>query len=373
MRILIAPDKFKDSLGAKEVAQHIAAGLADVLPGSEIIVMPVGDGGEGTACAICTAKDGSWRECDVRNSLGELVRARYCTIDDGATAVMEMSEASGLWRVSEEKRNPITASSFGTGELLLAAAASKAKRVIVGLGGSATNDGGFGMARALGFRFLDSNEEELKGAVTDLLKLARIEKPDSLDLPAVIVASDVRNPLLGEQGATRVFGPQKGGTPEQLDSLEAALKQLADIVTKQFEIDVRDVPGAGAAGGLGFGLMTFCGARLRPGFQVVAEAIGLEAKMKNVDVVVTGEGSLDSQTLSGKAPAGVAGLARKLGKPVYAIVGRASGDPDAGKIFRGIYELMRPSMSKEECIKRAPELLRERARELAKILTTPNE
>ncbi|MDQ2919743.1 MAG: glycerate kinase, partial [Verrucomicrobiota bacterium] len=153
MRILIAPDKFKNSLGAKEVAQHIAAGLADILPGAEIIIMPVADGGEGTARAICAAKDGSWHECDVRNSLGELVRARYCTIDDGATAVMEMSEASGSWRVPAEKRNPITASSFGTGELLLAAAASKAKRVIVGLGGSATNDGGFGMARALGFRF----------------------------------------------------------------------------------------------------------------------------------------------------------------------------------------------------------------------------
>jgi glycerate kinase len=204
--------------------------------------------------------------------------------------------------------------------------------------------------------------------VTDLLDLARIEKPQDLRLPKIIAAVDVRNPLLGENGATRVFGPQKGASKDDLNVLEQALTRLADVVAGDLNVDCRDKPGAGAAGGLGFGLMSFCSATIQPGFDVVAEAVGLESKMKEVDVVITGEGSLDRQTLEGKTPAGVARLARKLGKKVFAIVGRASEDREVREIFDGVYQNARLSMSEKDNMERAGELLRENARELAESL-----
>jgi glycerate 2-kinase len=219
----------------------------------------------------------------------------------------------------------------------------------------------------MGFRFFD-HEHELCGAVSELVNLDRIEKPKDLALPKIIAAVDVRNPLLGANGATRVFGPQKGATDEKIDILERALAKLADVVSKEFGVDYRNEPGTGAAGGLGFGLTSFCGAKIRPGFDVVAEAADLESKMKDVDVVITGEGSLDRQTLEGKTPAGVARLARKLRKSVVAMVGRASQDRDVGELFDEVYELAQPKMSEKENMARAAELLRERAEELAKTL-----
>jgi glycerate kinase len=222
------------------------------------------------------------------------------------------------------------------------------------------------MARALGFRF-DYEREHKKGEarVTDLLALKGIENPKDLELPKIIAAVDVKNPLLGKNGATRVFGPQKGASQNELDILERALSRLADVVAKEFGFDYRNEAGAGAAGGLGFGLMSFCGAKIRPGFDVVAEAVDLEAKIKDADVVITGEGSLDRQTLEGKTPAGVARLARQLGKRVFAIVGRASTDREVRGIFEAVYENARPGMSREENMKHAAELLRENARDLA--------
>jgi glycerate kinase len=246
--------------------------------------------------------------------------------------------------------------------MILDAAERDARQIIIGLGGSATNDGGFGMARALGFRF---EQEHERRRVSDLITLTRIEKPKDLKLPKIVAAVDVRNPLLGVNGATRVFGPQKGATQNQIGELERALTRLADVVAERFGFDYRDKPGAGAAGGIGFGLMSFCGATIRPGFDVVAESIGLEAKMKDVDLVITGEGSLDRQTLEGKTPAGVARLARKLGKRVFAIVGRATEDRQARELFDGVYQNARTGMSEEENMKKAADLLRENARELA--------
>jgi glycerate kinase len=290
-----------------------------------------------------------------------------------------MSEAAGMRRLSESERDPIRATTFGVGEMILDATKRGANEIIIGLGGSATNDGGFGMARALGFRFF-AEAKELIGAVTDLQNLTKIQRPvvagvspaNSTMQPArlplqlkIIAAVDVKNPLLGENGATRVFGPQKGASKTNLDNLECALTRLADVVATEFGFDYRNQAGAGAAGGLGFGLLSFCGATIRPGFEVVAEAVGLESKMKDADLVITGEGSLDRQTLEGKTPAGVARLARKLGKPVFAIVGRASDDPELREIFDGIYQNARPGMSQQENMKRAAELLRENARELA--------
>ena len=365
MRILIAPDKFKGALNAREVAENIAKGLCDVLPEAEIDIVPMADGGEGTAEVICDARGGSWLKCKAHDPLGCKIDARYAWIASGRIAVMEMSEAAGMWRVSEDERDPVRATTFGVGEMILDAANRCANKIIIGLGGSATNDGGFGMARALGFRFLGL-EQELRGAVTELAGLERIERPEDLVLPKFIAAVDVKNPLLGRNGATRVFGPQKGAGKKKIDILERALSRLADVVAKEFGFDYRGEAGAGAAGGLGFGLMSFCGAEIQPGFDVVAEAVALESKIKDADVVVTGEGSLDRQTLEGKTPGGVARLARQLGKPVFALVGRADEDREVREMFDGVYENARPGMSQAENMRRAVELLRENARALAR-------
>ena len=389
VRILIAPDKFKGALNAREVAENIAKGLRDVLPDAEIEIVPMADGGEGTAEAICEARSGSWLNCKAHDPIGREIAPRYAWIEDGKLAVMEMSEAAGLRRLSENERAPVCATTFGVGEMILDATNRGANEIIIGLGGSATNDGGFGMAKALGFRFF-SDRKELTDGVSELAKLTKITFPEKVvgalvpsaqpkdrrltqpplqrTLPKIIAAVDVQNPLLGENGATRVFGPQKGASKDELNVLERALTSLADVVAKELGFDYRDKPGAGAAGGLGFGLMSFCGATIRPGFDVVAEAVGLESKMKEIDVVITGEGSLDRQTLEGKTPAGVARLAGKLGKKAFAIAGRYDGNGQVRELFDEVYELARPGMTEKEQMKRAEELLREKAQELAKEL-----
>jgi glycerate kinase len=382
MTILIAPDKFKGSLSAREVAENIALGLRDVLPDARIDIVPMADGGEGTAEVIFGALHGSWVNCRAHDPLDRQIEARYAWIANCKFAVMEMSEAAGMRRLAENERDSLRANTFGVGEMLLDAAQHGVEEIIIGLGGSATNDGGFGMARALGFQFF-AGDKELTGDVRELQKLTRIQAPvvagvspasstsQPIRLPPqlkIIAAVDVRNPLLGANGAIHVFGPQKGATPDKIDVLERALTNLADVVSKDLDVDYRNEAGAGAAGGLGFGLMSFCGAKIRPGFDVVAESVELESKMKGADVVITGEGSLDRQTLEGKTPAGVARLARKLGKPVFAIVGRASDDRQVREIFDDVYVLVQPEMSEKENMTRAAEFLREKACQLAKRL-----
>ena len=380
MKILVAPDKFKGSLSAREVAENIAIGLREVLPEAKIDIVAMADGGEGTADVVCYALHGSWVNCRAHDPLGREIEARYAFVEDRKLAVMEMSAAAGMKLLRPDEYDVDRASTFGVGEMLLDATRHGANEIIVGLGGSATNDGGFGMARALGFRFLD-DDDEFKEAMTELVKLTHIVTPspgtsrpplpEGEDrgegnssavfrqlLPKIVAAADVRNPLLGENGATHVFGPQKGVKPGEIDMFEQALAKYADVVARDLHVDFRNEPGTGAAGGLGFGLMSFCGAELRSGFDVVSEAVGLESKMKDVDLVITGEGSLDRQTLEGKTPAGVSRLARKLGKRVFAIVGRANEDREARELFDGVYEL-------GGSIAQARELLRERARELA--------
>ena len=365
MRILVAPDKFKGSLGAAEVAQHIAVGLREALPDAEITMLPIADGGEGTANVICSAAGGEWHNCAVHDALGEIVDARYCTIDAGRTAVMEMSQAAGLWRVPESRRNPETASSFGVGEMLLDATRRGAQQIVIGLGGSATNDGGAGMARALGFRFLNAEGNDLGEAVTELLQLEIIKRPASLQLPSIIAAVDVQTLLLGANGATRVFGAQKGATAAQVETLERALGRLASVVARDLRQSISKIPGSGAAGGLGFGLAAFCGASIQSGFDVVAKHIRLEAAVRHHAIVVTGEGQLDAQTLCGKAPGGVARLARKLGKRAYAVVGQFDGGGSADELFDGIVVAKPAAMSAEDAIKQAPMLLREATGKLA--------
>ena len=374
MRILIAPDKFKGSLSAQEVSDNIALGVRDAISDAAIEIAPMADGGEGTADAICKARGGKWVTCSAHGPLGDPIEASYVWL--GESAVMEMSEAAGMRRLKNGVRDVLRANTFGVGEMLLDAARRGAREIIIGLGGSATNDGGLGLARALGFRFLGENGDELTD-VASLVDLAQIEPPVGAGVspaklsqmqPArlplqlrIIAAVDVRNPLLGPNGATHTFGPQKGASREQLELLERSLTHLADGVTGDMGCDFRDEPGAGAAGGLGFGLMSFCDAKVQPGFEVVAEAVALEHKIKSADVIITGEGKLDDQTLEGKTPAGVAGLARKLGKRVFAIVGRADANSRARDLFDGVYELGGP-------IPEAKKLLRKRACELATML-----
>jgi glycerate kinase len=395
MRILIAPDKFKGSLSAREVAENIALGLRDVLTNADIDIVPVADGGEGTAEVVCLALQGEWKKCNAHDPFGREIECRYAYIQSRQLAVMEMSEAAGMRRLAPNERDPLRATTFGVGEMILDAASRGAREMIVGLGGSATNDGGFGMARALGFRFFGqkgygneqlgtphlnplplrrgegrvrSRELRLLQEVRELWELTRIEKPQNLLLPKIVAAADVRNPLLGENGATRVFGQQKGATEEKIDTLERALTRLADVVKDEFGFDFRNEPGAGAAGGLGFGLMSFCRANIRRGFDVVAEAVDLESKIKNVDVVIAGEGRLDRQTLEGKAPAEVGKLAHTHSKRDYAIVGRAEENRQVREMFDAVFELAQPGASEQDNMKRTAELLREKARELARIL-----
>jgi len=365
MRILIAPDKFKGSLSAREVAENIASGLRDVLPEAVLAIHPVADGGEGTASAIHRATGGEWVNCAAHDALGRPIEARYLWLPERATAVMEMSEAAGMGRIAPTERDLRKADTFGVGEMLHHASKHGASKIVIGLGGSATNDGGFGMARALGFQFL-ANDHELK-KTDDLLKLERIVRPQRT-FPEIIAAVDVQNPLLGTRGATRTFGPQKGGTQEQLEMLEQALFRLAEIVARDLGTDFKETPGAGGAGGLGFGLLSFCGATIRPGFDVVADLGGLNAEIEKADIVITGEGRLDEQTLEGKAPAGVARLARAAGKRVFAIVGSFGETPAVSALFDSVLVLARPPITPKASVARAATLLQERARELARMM-----
>ena len=332
--------------------------------------------------AIRESCGGEWVTCAAHDALGRPIEARYVWLRDRATAVIEMSEAAGMWRIAPNERDLLRANTYGVGEMMQDAVRRGPKEILIGLGGSATNDGGLGMARALGFRFV-ANESELEHP-SGLLKLTRIVPNEATRnmtalsrhvyegvhgaVPKVIAAVDVRNPLLGERGATRTFGRQKGGTPEQLEVLERGLARLADVVARELGCDFREAPGAGAAGGLGFGLMSFFGANVRPGFDVVAEFVGLKAAIERADVVITGEGRLDEQTLEGKVPAGVARLARESGKRVFAIVGASTESPAVRNLFDGLFVLAREPITPRESIARAGELLQERARELARVL-----
>ncbi|HEY4282390.1 MAG TPA: glycerate kinase [Chthoniobacterales bacterium] len=366
MKILVAPDKFKGCLSAHDVAKEISAGVHAALPRAEIGLLPIADGGEGTAEVIRQALGGTTVNCPAHDALGRIIQCRYTMIEDRKLAVMEMSEAAGMRRLKESEQNPMHATTFGVGQLVLDAARKGAETIIVGLGGSATNDGGFGLARALGYRFFDGEGIQVRIAISKLRTLKIIDVPKNLSLPPIIGAVDVQTPLLGRHGATRVFGPQKGVTNAELPILEKCLKRLAKVASRQVRPFNLRTPGAGAAGGLGFGLIVFARATLQPGFDLVAEMIGLESKIRNADIIITGEGRLDGQTLKGKGPAGVATMAREHGKRVFAVVGEARDQEKVGDLFEGIYQLAQPGSDRAENIARARELLRKRSADMAK-------
>lgn len=356
MRILIAPDKFKGSLTALAAAQAIARGFMSSAPGVETVQMPIADGGEGTSEAICAAGGGKWVAVTARDPLGREIEARYVWLE-GEVAVIDMSEASGLRRLLPDERDPMNASTFGTGQLMVDALRRGARKILVGLGGSATNDGGLGMAEALGFQFFGGAGERLSGVPSNFPALARIQPPPVPVGVAIIALCDVANPLTGERGASRLFGPQKGADPFTVEKLDAGLAHVADLVAANLGCDFRDTPGAGAAGGLGFGLLSFCGAEMRSGFETIASILHLEEHISGSDLVITGEGRLDAQTLEGKGPAGVAALARKHGKPVFAFAGAVDGDLRITTMFDKTFAITPANMPLHEAIQNASNLL----------------
>ncbi len=324
MRIIVAPDSFKGSVSALGVAEAMERGIHAVFPGAEVIKVPIADGGEGTVEALVAATGGRLHHSEVRGPLGEPVRAHWGVSGDGATAFLEMAAASGLPLVPKEQRDPRITSTYGTGELIKAALDAGLRRLVVGIGGSATNDGGTGMARALGVRFLDAAGRDLAEGGGALAQLARIDHSGldpRLQEASILVACDVDNPLCGPRGASAVYGPQKGATPEMVAELDAALEVFARVAALVTGRDVALSPGAGAAGGLGAGLLFFTPASLRPGVSIVLETTGFEALMGGTDLVLTGEGRTDFQTAMGKAPVGVAAVARRHGIPVICLSG----------------------------------------------------
>ena len=324
MRIIVAPDSFKGSLSARGAARAMARGIRQVFPEAEVIEIPIADGGEGTVEALVAATGGVLRQTTVRGPLGEPVDAAWGVLGDGRTAVIEMAAASGLTRVSAGRRDPRITSTFGTGELVRAALEAGLRRIILGIGGSATNDGGAGLTRALGTRFLDADGLDLPEGGAALARLAAIDLSGldpRLAETELLVACDVDNPLCGPRGASAIYGPQKGATPEMVAELDAALGVFAGVAARATGRDIALRPGAGAAGGLGAGLLFFTPARLRPGVAIVLEATGFEALAQGADLVITGEGRTDAQTAMGKAPVGVAAAAKRQGVPVICLSG----------------------------------------------------
>ncbi len=357
--VVIAPDKFKGSLTATEVAAHVAAGLARTSPGTPLVTVPVADGGDGTVDAA-VACGFARMQASVSGPTGEPVTAAYAMRGD--TAVIELAEASGLRRLPGGELAPLTASSHGTGELIAAAVAGGAKRIVLGLGGSACTDGGTGMATALGARFLDGDGRQLGPGGAELRRLASIEVAELGKLMAgveVIIAGDVDSPLLGPNGAAAVFSPQKGATAGQVRTLENGLARLESIARRKFNTWRAKTPGAGAAGGVGFGAMVFLHAEVRPGISYLLDLLGFADTLDGARLVITGEGSLDRQTLAGKAPIGVARAAAKRGVPVVAVSGRRSltGEQLRKARFQHAYALTDLEPDPARCMAEAGPLL----------------
>ena len=330
-KIVIAPDSFKGNLTSLEVAMCIEKGIRRVLPNATCVKIPMADGGEGTVQSLIDAAGGKLVRKRVKGPAGKIVTACYGWLPGKKTAVIEMAEASGLPLVKGHTKNPLKTTTYGTGQLMLDALDRGAKKIIIGIGGSATNDGGVGMAQALGVRFVDTRGRQIKKPGSGGM-LAKIGSIDATGLDArisqvkILVACDVKNPLHGKQGAAHVFGPQKGATPKMVAVLDANLKHLGRLIKRDLKKNVARMPGAGAAGGLGAGLVAFAGATLKSGVDIVLRTTELEKYVKGADLVITGEGKVDFQTAFGKTPSGVARAAKKHRVPVVAIGGALSDD-----------------------------------------------
>jgi len=362
MKILICPDSFKESLSSIEVCDCIERGLKKANSKFKIEKIPLADGGEGTVKALVLATEGRSLKCRVRGPLGRKIWAGYGILGDGKTAIIEMAAASGLALVPLKRRNPLLTTTYGTGEIIANALNRGCRRIIIGIGGSATVDGGCGMAQALGAKLLDGKGKEVGFGGGEIGKIEKIDlkfMDKRVRGTKFIIASDVRNPLLGPRGAARVYGPQKGATPKMVERLERGLSHLAKVIRKELSISVENLPGAGAAGGLGAGLYAFLGAKMENGAELVMKIAGLDERIKKADMVITGEGQLDRQTLYGKAIMGVVKMARKYRVPVVCIAGSIM--PETKDLYRlgvkGLFSTTTMPMSLQQAMGKSGSLL----------------
>jgi glycerate kinase len=377
MKIIIAPDSFKESLSSIEVARQIEAGFRAIFPDAEILKLPVADGGEGTVEALVAATGGEIRKARVSGPLGMPVEAFYGVCGNGRTAVIEMAAASGLALVPTDRRNPLLTSSSGTGQLIRRALDDGLGHLIIGIGGSATNDAGAGMLQALGVRLLDGQGRDLPAGGGGLGRLATIDVSGldpRLRECQIEVACDVDNPLTGERGASAVDGPQKGATPEMVAELDANLALFARMVERDLGRSIETVPGAGAAGGMGGALLAFLGARLRPGVEIILDAIDLKTLVRDADLVITGEGRIDGQSVYGKTPVGVARIAGEQRVPVIALAGGLGSDAEDVLAcgIQALFSVVHGPCKIEEALATAARNVRRTARNLAAVLRLGN-
>lgn len=380
MKIIIAPDSFKENLSALEVAKLIEKGIRRVYPKAKIVKVPMADGGEGTVQSLVDATKGKMIKKEVTGPLGKKVKASYGILGDnlprqvgGKTAIIEMASASGLPLVPKKRRNPLITTTYGTGELIKAALDRGCRKIIVGIGGSATVDGGAGMTQALGVRLLDRKGRKIGfggGALGNLEKIDVSKLDKRIKKTEVLVASDVDNPLTGPKGAARVYAPQKGATPSMVKRLEKNLKRYASIIKRDLKKDIKDIPGTGAAGGLGAGLVAFLNAKIRLGVDIVIETVKLEKYLKDANLVITGEGKMDAQTIYGKTPIGVAKIAKRYNIPVVAIVGEVGEGIE--KVYKhGIDGIMTTTpypMTHSQAMKKSSHLIPDASEQLMKLL-----
>jgi glycerate kinase len=362
MKILVAPDSFKGSLSAVEAAKAMEKGILKAAPAAEVCKVPMADGGEGTVEALLMAAGGELRKAAVTGPLGEKINSFYGILADGKTGVVEMAAASGLILVPEDKRNPMLTTTYGTGELIAEAVKNGCRKVVIGIGGSATNDGGMGMAQALGVKFLDRSGRELGFGGRELAEIHSIDcsgMNPALREVEFFIACDVTNPLCGPEGAAYVYGPQKGADLKMVCELDKGLENFAAKIREYINADIRDLPGAGAAGGLGGGLVAFLNARLEPGIKIMTEATGLKDKIRDARLVFTGEGRTDSQTAYGKVPLGVARIAKQYGIPVICLSG-GLGDGIEALYDEGIscfFSIADKPMTLDDAMRNGAELL----------------
>lgn len=371
--IVLAPDSFKESMTAKEVCEAMERGIRKANSQIRCIHVPMADGGEGTMQSLVDATGGRVYSKEVVGPLGNNVVAEYGILDNGEIGVIEMASASGIHLVDSEKRNPLITTTFGTGQLIKACLDKGVKKLLIGIGGSATNDGGAGFIQALGGRLLDENGDDLSyggGALAKLHTIDLSNLDERLKYVSVEVACDVNNPLCGKEGASYVFGPQKGATREMIEILDQNLSRYAEVIKEQLGKDVISKAGAGAAGGLGAGLMAFLDVKLKSGIEMVIEYANLEEKVRDADMVWTGEGSIDFQTQYGKTPLGVAMIAKKYNKPVIALAGRVGNDIDVlyDKGIDAIFGIMRGVTSIEEALVKGPENVEKTSENIIRLL-----
>lgn len=371
MKVLISPDSFKGSLSASEAAFRIERGISKVLTNAKLIKLPLSDGGEGLVDALVSAMGGQTLSAEVTGPLGGKVKAYWGLLEDGKTAVIEMASASGLPLVPEADRNPAITTTYGTGELIKTALQHGCQKLIVGIGGSATNDGGSGMVQALGAKLLDKNNEEISYGGKALSLLHKIDltflDPRFKDTE-VLVACDVINPLTGPQGASQVYGPQKGANAGLIEELDQSLRNFARVIAQDLNVEVEEIPGAGAAGGLGAGLMAFLNAKLVPGIELVMEQVNFKEKLQDCDLVFTGEGKLDQQSVYGKVPVGVARWAHQSNVPVVVLAGEIADNLEFlhEEGITSCFSITNRPMTLEESITNAPLLIEKTAEEISR-------